>query len=317
VYASSPARRIPLNTLAIQFGLVGLAQVWSVATVALGGPLLVAQAWWLLAGGAWVVTVIVHARHGRRAEETVGEQLRHLTLGPLAALLPIGAMLLGAGLHRSFATAGTVLTVAAVAAAASLAGWLAVHWARADLTLDLVHGGHYLPMSAAGLVGALAAGSVGLRGLAIGCFAFGGVFWVVTTVLIGMRLVRYPDVPDMLVPTLAILTAPPAVAAVAWSTIGRAPDVAFVALTAITVVMVGVQLCLLPRYLSLRFSVGFWSFTFPTASVTGLAITWLRLEKPWAWRETSVALVVMATGVVALVAAKSVAQAAQRDRGTG
>lgn len=44
--------------------------------------------------------------------------------------------------------------------------------------------------------------------------------------------------------------------------------------------MVLVQIRLLPSYARLRFSPGFWSFTFAWFAVAGLALRWLRIERP-------------------------------------
>ena len=38
-----------------------------------------------------------------------------------------------------------------------------------------------------------------------------------------------------------------------------------------------IQLASLPKYLKLSFSLGFWSFTFPSAAVVTATILWLRL----------------------------------------
>lgn len=44
--------------------------------------------------------------------------------------------------------------------------------------------------------------------------------------------------------------------------------------------MVLVQIRLLPQFLRLRFSLGFWAFTFCWAAVAALALRWLQIEDP-------------------------------------
>ena len=80
----------------------------------------------------------------------------------------------------------------------------------------------------------------------------------------------------------------------------------FEGLTAITVLMVLIQLTLLRRYRALPFSLGFWSFTFPLASVAALAITWLHLGKPAGWEVMTIGVLAIVTTAVGLVAAKSI-----------
>ncbi len=206
--SSSAARprsheRVPLTTLAIPLGLAGLAQLWSLSTSVLGAPYGLAQAFWSIAALAWGWTVVAHLHRGSRTDHRLRDQLTHLAQGPLAALLPISAMLLGAGLHHTWPTAGTVIVLLAIVAAAGFGAWMTAFWMRGDLPLESVHGGYYLPISAAGLVGALSAGQAGVRWLAVGCFAVGCFFWLLTTVVLFLRLALRPAMPAALVPTLA------------------------------------------------------------------------------------------------------------------
>lgn len=299
--------RVPLNTLAIPLGLAGLAQVWSVAGSALGAPFELGQAFWLAAGISWIWTLAVHVHRGTRTSQPLSHQLTHFAQGPLAALLPIAAMLLGANLHHTIPLAGTVLTLISMAAAAAFAAWILGFWMRGQLPLESVHGGYFLPISAAGLVGALAAAEAGLDWLAVGSFAVGIFFWLVISVFFFLRLALRPTMPAALVPTLAIMIAPPAVASAAWLTIsGGRPDHVFEGLTAITVLMVLIQATLLPRYRALPFSLGFWSFTFPVATVAALAITWLHLLQPPAWQAITIGVLAAVTLLVVSIATKSI-----------
>jgi tellurite resistance protein len=299
--------RVPLNTHAIPLGLAGLAQVWTAAASALGLPFELGQAFWLIAAIAWIWTLTVHLHRGTRTDQPLSHQLTHFAQGPLAALLPLAAMLLGAGLHRTIPIAGTVLTLISLAAATAFAAWILSFWMRGELPLESVHGGYFLPISAAGLVGAFAASETGLNWLAVGSFAVGIFFWLVISVFFFLRLALRPAMPAPLVPTLAIMMAPPAVASAAWLTIsdGR-PNHLFEGLTAMTALMVLIQVMLLPRYCALPFSHGFWSFTFPAASVGALAITWLHLLQPLAWQAITIGVLAAVTALVVAIATKSI-----------
>jgi tellurite resistance protein len=304
---TSVRTRVPLNTLAIPLGLAGLAQVWSVAASALGFPFWLGQAFWLIAAIAWIWTLAAHVHRGTRTDQPLSHQLTHFAQGPLAALLPIAAMLLGASLHRTIPVAGTVLTLISIAAAAAFGAWILSFWMRGEMPLESVHGGYFLHISAAVFVGALAAAETGLDWLAVGSFAVGVFFWLVISVFFFHRLALRPTVPAPLVPTLAIMIAPPAVAAAAWLAIsGGRPDHVFEGLTAITAFMVLTQVMLLPRYRALPFSLGFWSFTFPVASVAALAVTWLHLLQPFAWQAITVGVLAAVTLLVVLIATKSI-----------
>ena len=299
--------RIPLNTLAIPLGLAGLAQVWTLGISALGLPSGLGQAFWLTAAISWVWTLAVHVHRGTRTDHPLSHQLMHFAQGPLAALLPIAAMLIGAGLHRTVPLAGTVLTLISMAAAAAFAAWILSFWMRGEMPLESVHGGYFLPISAAGLVGALTAAETGLDWLAVGSFAIGIFFWLVISVFFFLRLALRPAMPAPLIPTLAIMIAPPAVASAAWLRIsGGQPNHLFEGLSAMTAFLVLIQIMLLPRYRALPFSLGFWSFTFPVASVAALGITWLHQLQPFAWQAITVAVLAAVTALVLAIATKSI-----------
>ncbi|WP_309615144.1 hypothetical protein, partial [Salinibacterium sp.] len=276
--------RIPLNTLAIPFGLSGLAEVWSLAGVAAGWPSEVGGALWWLAGIAWVWMIVAHVVRGAQSTESLSSQLRHPAQGPIAALVPVVGMLLGAALYKVSPAAGTALVVASIAAATLFAGWILNFWLNGAVQMNVVHGGYFLPTVAAGLIASTTAAEVGLTSLAIGAFAVGILFWVMIYAVLIARFATRAALPAALTPTLAIIVAPPAVAGSAWFAIGgeKLGSLEY-ALAAVTVLMVVLQLFLLPRYLKLPFSLGFWSFTFSFAAVGAYMIEWLTLSHPVGW----------------------------------
>ena len=273
---TNPGQRIPLNTLAIAFGLSGLAGAWSAAVRLLGAPDWIAEGLWLVASVAWVWLIAAHLARGARSSESVADQLRHPVQGPIAALVPLVGMLLGAHLHSLVPLAGTVLVTLSIVGVALFAGWILSFWVRGGLTPESFHPGYLLPTVGGGLVASLAATSIGLPAVAMGAFAVGVFFWLTIFPLLLARLAFLPALPDPLMPTLAILIAPPVVAGSAWFAMtGETDGPISQSLLALTVVMLLLQLTLVPRYLRLKFSLGFWSFTFPFAATAVYGIEWL------------------------------------------
>ena len=78
------------------------------------------------------------------------------------------------------------------------------------------------------------------------------------------------------------------------------------AIAGIGVLLFLVQVAMVPRYRRLRFSLGFWSFTFPLAAAVAWAVEWLALEQSPGWRVITGVLAVVLTAFVATIAAKSV-----------
>jgi tellurite resistance protein len=298
--------RIPLNTFAIGFGLVGLAEVWSAAGATLALPTLLVQAFWAIAAVGWLWLIVAHLVRGARSPDTLRSQLRNPTQAPMATLVPTTAMLLAADLRDFVPLAGLILFIVAVVAAALFAGWLIATWLQGGLALESVHGGYLLPTVAAGLVGADAAAHVGLLLLGWALFGVGVFFWAVLTVIVILRLALRPSLPDPLVPTMAILVAPPAVGGIAWFALDglHAGPVAAM-LAGLGVLLLLVQLALIPKYRKLTFSLGFWSFTFSTAAVVAVTVLWVRIADFPGCKPVTVVLLVAVTAFIAAIAARS------------
>lgn len=308
-----PATRIPLNTLAVPFGLAGFAETWSYAAPVLRLPAFLPQVFWAVAAVVWLWLLGAHVVRGVRVrrDDRLVDQLRHPAQGPLAALVPATAMLLGVDLARSWPIGGEVVVLLAVAVAAGFAGWLLATWFEGRLALESVHGGYLLPTVAAALVGSIATHEVGAGWLSWACFGVGVFFWGVMTGLLLLRLAFRPQLPAPLVPTMAILVAPPAVATVSlFALTDDRLTVPGQAVAGLGVLLVLVQLALLPRYVRLPFSLGFWSFVFPAAAVATAAIDWFRvLDLPGAWIPTAAVLALLCV-LVAVVGARSIGLAA-------
>ena len=282
--------RIPLNTFAIAFGFAGLAEVWADAGAVWGWPHQVGDGFWAVSGLAWLTLIAAHTLRGGSSQERFVDQLRHPAQGPIAALIPIVGMLMGAVLHQYSAWAGKALVVASIAVAVLFAGWIVGRWLRGEVVVTVVHGGYLLPTVAAGLLGSYAANAVGLTSLAWAAFAVGIFFWIVIFTLQLARFSALTELPAPLVPTMAILVAPPAVAglslmAMTHTTSGPVLD----ALAGITVLLFFVQTALLPVYRRTPFSIGSWSFTFPFAAVAAFFTMY--------FSQTAAASVIAATSV--------------------
>ncbi|SDR02756.1 tellurite resistance protein [Curtobacterium sp. UNCCL20] len=304
-----PTTRLPLNTLAVPFGLAGSAETWSYAVPVLDLPPFLPHVFWAVAAVAWVWMLGAHVLRGvrvRRRERLV-DQLRHPAQGPLAALVPATAMLLGVDLARFWPVGGEAVVLLAVAVAAGFAAWLLATWVEGRLALESVHGGYLLPTVAAALVGSVATHEVGATWLSWSCFGVGVFFWGVMTGLLLLRLSFRPTLPGPLVPTMAILVAPPAVATVSlFALTGDAVTLPVQAVAGLGALLFLVQLALLPRYVRLSFSLGFWSFVFPAAAVATALIDWLRvLALPWAWIPTAAVLALLCL-LVAVVGGRSI-----------
>jgi tellurite resistance protein len=314
--------RLPLNTFGIAFGLAGLAGTWTAAAAQLDAPRAVGEALWALAAGVWLATVVRYALRLRSGRD-LADDLRHPVLGPFAALVPTTASLLAAHLAGGAPLRGAATVAVDVAAAAALAflAWFVADLLTRPRDLAALHGGYLLPSVAASLVAAQSLATVGQRTAAVAALGVGLLFWVLVGAALLARLATGPQAPGGLLPTLAIFSAPPAVAGNAWWAIdGAATPVVHELLLGTLVALLAPQLFLARRYVRQPFALGFWALTFTTAASATYA---LRLATQGAGAGGSASptgtvvgwlVVVAATAVVGTVGVRSLALLRPRPR---
>jgi tellurite resistance protein len=271
---------IPPTFYSITFGLVGLARVWHLAgslyglSAGIGDALfLVTAIVFLLFSAVLVIKLVL-------APEAVQADLTHSVLGPFFSLPPITGMLLAVGLEPYAFSAARILFLVFFVAMVLLGGWFTGQWIVAALDADKFNPGYFLPTVAGGLLGADGAASFGLTGLGWMSFGVGIISFLVLGPIILNRLLFRPGLPAALMPMLAIVIVPPVIAGNAYFVLtGGRIDLLVYVLAGYVALMTLVQLRLLSLYLKLKFSPGFWAFTFPYAATAVYALRWIHLQR--------------------------------------
>jgi tellurite resistance protein len=269
--------RIPPNAFGAAFGLCGLAGAWSAAAGAGLVAQWVAPALLAIAALTWLVVLVGYLAGVLARGGSLRGDLTHPVLSPFLSLALITPMILASAGIAPYAPAlGTVLTDVFAVLTLLHGAWFTGQLIYGDFALDQLHPGYFLPTVAGGLVGATSAAGVGQPVLGNVLFGYGVVCWFVLGSIILARLFFRPALPAALTPTLAIEVAPAAVAALAWFAL-RGGDIDAVAqfLAGYGVLMALAQLRLLPVFVRLRFSIGFWAFTFSWAAVASVVLHWL------------------------------------------
>ncbi|MGV8967221.1 MAG: transporter [Cellulomonas sp.] len=313
-----PARpRIPLNTLAIPFGLLGFAGCWSTARIAFSWDPWVAQVFWIIATVVLAWVVAAHTVRGRHAGSTLRSQLKHPAQGPIAAILPVSVTLIGAHLYTNVPAVAAVLVYVGAGTGLAFAAWLTTLWIRQSIPVQSIHGGYFLPTVAAGYITAGAAAAIGNTTLAVAAFGMGTFFWIVIFTIVLARLALVAPLPGPLTPTLAILVAPPAVGGMAWLAMnGRHLDRVSIVLLGSTVFMMLIQIALFPTYRRLRFTLGFWSFTFSTAAVASQIIAISDIVGYPGWQAVVIAVLSATSGLIVVISVKSLTATRRSKNGT-
>ncbi len=275
-------RRIPPNGFAIAFSLAGFGGLWSTAADAGWAPRVVGGTVFLVAAVAWLALVLAYAAHAVTRPGTLRSDLTHPVLSPFLTLVTITPMLLVAGGLRPYApTAATVLTDVLIGLTVLHGSWFTGQLIYAEHALDQLHPGYFIPTVAGGLLASACAAQVGQADLAWVLFGYGTIAWLVVGSIILGRLFFGPGLPAALVPTLAIEVAPGAVASLAWFSLdGGSIDTVARLLAGYGVLMAVAQVRLLPAFLRLGFSVGFWAFAFSWTAVATVGLHWIRETRP-------------------------------------
>ena len=136
-------------------------------------------------------------------------------------------------------------------------------------------------------------------------FAVGLLFWLVLFTIVIYRLIFHPPIPERLMPTLAILFAPPAIAFIAYSRLaalgeqlvgldGAARILYYVSLFLLMLVLFRIRV-----FTRLRFALSWWAYSFPLAAHALATLRMLHLshDKVYRW------LAVSEVGLLSLVIA--------------
>jgi len=305
---------MPPNFFGIGLGLTGLGQVWQLADQNIGGVGGVVFVTYLIAAIAWGSLVTTYLLKLLTTPARTKADFTSEILAPFISLAPITGMILGEGLAETLPTAGKTMVIICAVVTLILGGWLTGQWIVEALDDALIHPGYFLPTVAGGFVGSFALNAVGFRWAALMSFGIGAICWLVVGSLVMNRLFFRPTLPPPLIPTLAIEVAPPAVAGIAW--IQLFPDsgnAVQLALAGYACLMVIVQLRLIGLYRSLKFTPGFWAFTFSYCSVASYGILWLGLTKPAGSQALSWLLVALATILVGGIAVRTIIALTRRQ----
>jgi tellurite resistance protein len=270
-------------------------------------PAAASDAIFALAAVAWLALVAAYAAQGWRQ---VLADLRDPVLGAFVPSSSITAMILAGALAAAAPAAfavGRSLVVIFLVMTVAISGWLTGQWIAGRLDQDSMHPGYFLPTVAGGLVGATVAAGVRLPAVAEASFGIGAGCWLLLGPMVWTRLFVRPMLPASLIPTLAIELAPPAVAGIAYFALtGGTINFAARALGGFCVLMAWAQLRFVPLYARIKFSPGFWAFTFSYAAVATDALLWISIARPPGATGYAIAVVTLITVFIAAIAARTV-----------
>lgn len=256
---------LPLPLLAVPMGTGGVGLAWRQAGISFGVPDWIGEALLAVTAVLWIALVGLHLLRALRHPEAIAADLRHPVRVAFGAAPTIGLMIVSAFLHPHAPALGAAVWGVAVAA----------HLTVAMLLLRRVLAGRAEPAMIAppllvpfvGNILAPAFGAaMGFVDASWMMFGVGLVLWLAVLPLLLHRLVAGPPLPPPLHPTLVILLAPPAVAALALVALtGQTGGIAL-ALAGVALLVAAVLVSLAAELARVPFGLPWWGVTFPTAA---------------------------------------------------
>ncbi|MCW2521876.1 MAG: transporter [Frankiales bacterium] len=304
---SSGLTPVPANFFAFAFGLAGLAEAWVLMAVFGRVSSHVADALSALSALAWLLVLVAYLRRVVTDLATVSRDLANPVTAPFLSLAFITPMLLSVlGLYSYAPGLARTLFYVFLGLTVLLGSWLTGQWMYGPLEADNFHPGYFLPTVAGGLIGSDAAAVIGERGLAEVLFGYGALSWLFIGSIVLGRLLLRPLPPGPLLPTFALLIAPPAVATLAWFDLhGGQIDTVIRMLGGFGLLMILAQIRLLPAYLKLPFMPSTWSFAFSWSAVAAAGIQWLQVARPAGYQPEQYVVIAASSILVGAIAIRT------------
>jgi tellurite resistance protein len=304
---SSGLTPVPANFFAFAFGLAGLAEAWVLMAVFGRVSSHVADALSALSALAWLLVLVAYLRRVVTDLATVSRDLANPVTAPFLSLAFITPMLLSVlGLYSYAPGLARTLFYVFLGLTVLLGSWLTGQWMYGPLEADNFHPGYFLPTVAGGLIGSDAAAVIGERGLAEVLFGYGALSWLFIGSIVLGRLLLRPLPPGPLLPTFALLIAPPAVATLAWFDLhGGQIDTVIRMLGGFGLLMILAQIRLLSAYLKLPFMPSTWSFAVSGSAVAAAGIQWLQVARPAGYQPEQYVVIAASSILVGAIAIRT------------
>ncbi len=302
-------RNFPVSFFAAVMGLGGLTLAWQRAGFPVTGRVL-----WVVSAAVCVLLAALYAAKAVRFPQAVRAEFTHPVKINFFPTVTIGLLLLAIGGRDWAPDASNVLWIAGAIAHLGLTVTVMSYWINhRELQTQHLNPAWFIPV-VGNIIVPIAAVPHGAWEVAWLFFAVGLVFWLVLLTLVFYRLIFHPPLPDKLVPTLAILVAPPAAGFLAYVALngGRLDGFARVLYGAglFLLLLLAAQLGRLAR---LKFYLSWWAYSFPLAALTLATLRMTQLTGQPAYRYLGYVLLALLSAVLALLAVRTLLAVARRE----
>ena len=299
---------LPLALFAAPMGIGGIGLAWREAARHLGAPAFIGEVLIALACALWVLLVALHVTRALRHPGALAADLSHPVRSAFAGAGSIGLMIVAGGLTPyAFEVAGWIWLVA-VALHVGIGAWMVRGLLISPRESTALSPPLLIPLVGNVLAPAFGAG-LGYETLGWVLFGLGALLWVLVQPLILSRIILGPKLPIRLQPTLVILLAPPAAAALALARLTHGFGPGPLILLGLGAFFALVFATLVPVFARMPFALSWWAWTFPTAAFALSVLAFANDHPHGAWRVAAWGLLLASSCIVALVSGMTLREA--------
>lgn len=310
--ATSRLEHLPLPLFAAPMGIGGLGLAWREAARVLGAPALIGEILLALALASWLLIAVLHAMRAMNHPGALLGDLRHPIRAAFAGAISIGLLIIAGGFIPYAPAFAAGLWLVAVGLHLVIGIWT-VH----SLLTAPREAATLLPPLLIPLVGNIVApifgAKLGFPVLSWMLFGLGMLLWAGIQPLILGRIISGPPLPGKLVPTLAIMLAPPAVGTAALSGLTGGFGTGPLAIFGLAAFIAAVLLTMAGRFAATPFAVSWWAWTFPSAAFSVAVSGFAHAHAAPGTAVAAWAILAIATAIGLIVTAATLRAAAAGD----
>lgn len=303
---AKPVSDVPVSLFAAVMGISGLGLAWRKSAPVLG------LAPWLgevLIFAGVLVFALIAAAYGlkiARTPQAMRDEANDLKQVAFFATVPLSLQLLAAGALPLDQAVATLMWVTGTAAQFFLLLIILLRWMQGGHPRRIFQPSLFLP-TAGLLLGPATGYQLGFIELGWMMFTLGLLLWMLFLVMLFERLFFDMPLTDEELPLLALPVTPPALAFMSYAALNQHMIDGFARFLFYTMVLFLIlALAHAGRFARLRFSLAWWSFTFPAGAAAGAAMEYSGAMGTFFPAIFCMAMLSLATGLVGYCGVRTV-----------
>lgn len=296
--------RFPITLFTAPMGMIGLGLAWREAAASFDLPAAIGEAVIGFGSALYVAILVLYIVKAVRFPAAAAEDCRDAVRVNFLPAITMSLILVSIGAAPHDRTVGEILWCIGAAANVAITVYVVVFcWYGLDHVVQSVTPAWFIPV-VGNLVAPIGGAYYGYYEISWMIFGVGVFFWLILSTILFYRLLFHEPMAAAMKPTMAIQLAPPGLIFIAYTLLNQG----YVDAVGLSALGVGFLFTLMlasriADYLRLPFGLGWWAYTFPTATMAGATLIYHSHAQSVVAAVLALAYLAAATLIVALVLA--------------